>query len=86
MKENKEYEMTKSSREDWIGVAFQCHIINKGVNVAPKWFTEFVNKQFKPLAEKASRIEVDVSDIKVRLAKVENRLESIIKLNNLRTE
>ncbi|MDR0545863.1 MAG: hypothetical protein LBG49_03010 [Mycoplasmataceae bacterium] len=45
MKENKEYEITKSSREDWIGVTFQCHIINKGVNVAPKWFRDFAAKQ-----------------------------------------
>ncbi|MDR0545406.1 MAG: hypothetical protein LBG49_00570 [Mycoplasmataceae bacterium] len=44
MKENKEYEITKSSKEDWIGVTFQCHIINKGVNVAPKWFREFEKK------------------------------------------
>ncbi|MDR0545727.1 MAG: hypothetical protein LBG49_02280 [Mycoplasmataceae bacterium] len=45
MKENKEYEITKSSRRDWIGVTFQCHIINKGVNVAPKWFRDFATKQ-----------------------------------------
>ncbi|MDR0545708.1 MAG: hypothetical protein LBG49_02165 [Mycoplasmataceae bacterium] len=45
MKDNKEYEITKSNREDWIGVTFQCHIINKGVNVAPKWFRDFAAKQ-----------------------------------------
>ncbi|MDR0545728.1 MAG: hypothetical protein LBG49_02285 [Mycoplasmataceae bacterium] len=45
MKENKKYEITKSSRRDWIGVTFQCHIINKGVNVAPKWFRDFATKQ-----------------------------------------
>ncbi|MDR0545405.1 MAG: MobA/MobL family protein [Mycoplasmataceae bacterium] len=41
MKENKEYEITKSNREDWIGVTFQCVIINKGINVAPKWFRDW---------------------------------------------
>ncbi|MDR0545319.1 MAG: hypothetical protein LBG49_00100 [Mycoplasmataceae bacterium] len=41
MKENKEYEITKSNRRGWIGVTFQCHIINKGVNVAPKWFRDW---------------------------------------------
>ncbi|MDR0545473.1 MAG: hypothetical protein LBG49_00920 [Mycoplasmataceae bacterium] len=45
MKENKEYEITKSNREDWVGVTFQCHIINKGVSVAPKWFRDFAAKQ-----------------------------------------
>ncbi|MDR0545569.1 MAG: hypothetical protein LBG49_01410 [Mycoplasmataceae bacterium] len=45
MKENKEYEIIKSSRKDWMGVTFQCHIINKGVIVAPKWFRDFATKQ-----------------------------------------
>ncbi|MDR0545824.1 MAG: hypothetical protein LBG49_02790 [Mycoplasmataceae bacterium] len=63
MKENKEYEITKSNREDWVGVTFQCHIINKGVNVAPKWFREFVEKRFDPA----------ISEINERLAKNDAR-------------
>ncbi|MDR0545318.1 MAG: hypothetical protein LBG49_00095 [Mycoplasmataceae bacterium] len=51
MKENKEYEITKSSRRDWVGVTFQCRIINKGVNVAPKWFREFEKKNDARWAE-----------------------------------
>ncbi|MDR0545912.1 MAG: hypothetical protein LBG49_03285 [Mycoplasmataceae bacterium] len=55
MKENKEYEITKSSRNDWIGVTFQCHIINRGVNVAPKWFREFEKKNDARWAENDAR-------------------------------
>jgi hypothetical protein len=36
MKNNKEYKITKATYSRLIGAIFECVIINKGVNVAPK--------------------------------------------------
>ncbi|MDR0545466.1 MAG: hypothetical protein LBG49_00885 [Mycoplasmataceae bacterium] len=41
MKNNKEYKITKATYSRLIGAIFECVIINKGVNVAPKWFRDW---------------------------------------------
>lgn len=77
MRSNKQYRIVKATDAKLVGVIFEYVIINNVV--APKWFSEFVDKQFKPLAEKVASIET-------RLEKVESILESVIKFNNLKTE
>jgi spore coat protein CotF len=87
----KQYKIIKASDSKLVGVIFEYAILN---NMAePKWFTEFVNKQFKPLATKIEKIEedvaslkVDVADLKVRVTKLETKLDTVIKLNNLKTK
>jgi DNA anti-recombination protein RmuC len=82
---------------------FEYVILRGDMNKPPKWFAEFVDKQFKPFTTKieadVSNIKSDVSDLKVRMTKVEDtlqehgkqitnlstKLDTVIKLNNLRT-
>lgn len=41
---------------------------------APKWFTEFVEKRFDPLAKDVASLKTDVADLKVRVTKIEDTL------------
>ncbi|MDR0545313.1 MAG: hypothetical protein LBG49_00065 [Mycoplasmataceae bacterium] len=93
MKENNEYEITKSNREDWIGVTFQCHIINKGVNVAPKWFRDwagaFERKNDARWAENDARwakqeeFNKHVSDFIQQQVEFNKHVLDVFKRNNL---
>ncbi|MDR3330123.1 MAG: hypothetical protein LBS76_02475 [Mycoplasmataceae bacterium] len=66
----KQYKIVKSSDPKLVGVIFEYAIIND--MAAPKWFTNFVETKFDPLVK--------------RVEAIENRLETVIKLNNLKTE
>ncbi|MDR0545515.1 MAG: hypothetical protein LBG49_01135 [Mycoplasmataceae bacterium] len=55
MKENKEYEITKSSYSRLIGAIFECVIINKIVNKPPIWFQEFEKRNDARWAENDAR-------------------------------
>jgi hypothetical protein len=77
----KQYKITKATYDKLVGVIFEYAIINDVK--APKWFSEFVDKQFKPFVTKT---ESDITSIKTRLEKVESRLdkvEGILTRNNL---
>jgi hypothetical protein len=81
----RQYKITKATYEKLVGVIFEYAIMDDVK--APKWFTEFVEKRFKPLA-------ADVADLKLRMTNVETRLDvlehndkvifDILKRNNLR--
>ncbi|MDR0545434.1 MAG: hypothetical protein LBG49_00725 [Mycoplasmataceae bacterium] len=64
----RQYKITKATYNRLVGVIFEYAIINDVK--APKWFSEFVEKQFKPLA-------ADVTDLKLRMANVETRLGAL---------
>ncbi|MDR0545589.1 MAG: hypothetical protein LBG49_01510 [Mycoplasmataceae bacterium] len=85
----RQYKITKATYEKLVGVIFEYAIINDVK--APKWFSEFVEKQFKPFVTKT---ESDIANIKTRLEKVESEIvgiktdivtiNDILKRNNLR--
>ncbi|MDR0545492.1 MAG: hypothetical protein LBG49_01020 [Mycoplasmataceae bacterium] len=64
-----------------------CHIINKGDNVAPKWFREFVEKRFDPaiseINERLAENDARLNRIDAHLVKIDARLDNIVKKNKL---
>ncbi|MDR0545616.1 MAG: hypothetical protein LBG49_01650 [Mycoplasmataceae bacterium] len=74
----RQYKITKATYDKLVGVIFEYAIINDVK--APKWFTEFVDKQFKPLVGKVANIETRL-DILEHNDKV---IFDILKRNNLR--
>ncbi|MDR0545615.1 MAG: hypothetical protein LBG49_01645 [Mycoplasmataceae bacterium] len=71
----RQYKITKATYDKLVGVIFEYAIINDVK--APKWFAEFVEKRFDPLAKEVAEIKVDVADLKVRMANVECRLDNL---------
>jgi hypothetical protein len=78
----KQYKITKASDPKLVGVIFECAILNN--SMAPKWFVEFVVKQFKPFVSnvetRLTNLEIDMKDVKSRLSTVED----VLKRNNLK--
>lgn len=44
---------------------------------APIWFSEFVKKQFKPLAADGADLKLRMTNVETRLGKVESRFDSL---------
>jgi predicted nuclease with TOPRIM domain len=65
------------------GKSMSCNIITD-MNKPPKWFAEFVEKQFKPLVQKVSKIEEFNEKLDSKVSNIESRLDNLVKKNNLK--